>query len=115
MPESACFLKVLLHLPATHLTSLFYLFDSSFSLKKEISLVRILHLSTWILSQVFLNLRQFFLIYVTVPLFPGGLRKKTNSRCAKMAANLNVSHFKKSLCVQIAKHMIFFGEALVAM
>ena len=27
MPESACFLKVLLHLPATHLTSLFYLFD----------------------------------------------------------------------------------------
>ena len=60
MPESACFLKVLLHLPATHLTSLFYLFDSSFSLKKEISLVRILHLSTWILSQVFLNLRQFF-------------------------------------------------------
>ena len=28
--------------------------------KKEISLVRILHLFTWILSQVFLNLRQFF-------------------------------------------------------
>ena len=49
MPESACFLKVLLHLPATHLTSLFYLFDSSFSLKKEIFLVRTLHLFTWIL------------------------------------------------------------------
>ena len=50
MPESACFLKVLLHLPATHLTSLFYLFDSSFSLKKEIFLVRTLHLFTWILK-----------------------------------------------------------------
>ena len=32
-----------------------------------------------------------------------------------MAANLNVSHLKESLCVQIAKHMIFLGEALVAM
>ena len=49
MPESACFLKVLLHLTATHLTTLFYLFDSSFSLKKEIFLVRTLHLFTWIL------------------------------------------------------------------
>ena len=50
MPESACFLKVLLHLPATHLTSLFYLFDSSFSLKREVFLVRTLHLFTWIES-----------------------------------------------------------------
>ena len=32
-----------------------------------------------------------------------------------MVANLNVLHLKKSHCVQIAKHMIFFGEALVVM
>ena len=29
------------------------------------------------------------LIYVKVPLFSSGFREKTNSRCAKMAANLN--------------------------
>ena len=29
------------------------------------------------------------LIYVKVPLFSSGSREKTNTRCAKMAANLN--------------------------
>ena len=48
-------------------------------------------------------------------MFPGGFRKKTNSWCAKMVANLNVLHLKKSHCVQIAEHIIFFGEALVVM
>ena len=72
MPEGACFLKVLLHLPATYLTSLFYLFDSSFSLKKEIFLVRTLHLFTWILKAKYsliydsydssFNLRHSFLV-----------------------------------------------------
>ena len=40
------------------------------------------------------------------PFFPGGFQKKTSS-CARVALNLNVSHFKKSHCVQIAKHVIF--------
>ena len=31
----------------------------------------------------------FSLIYVKVPLFSSGFREKTNTRCAKMAANLN--------------------------
>ena len=46
--------------------------------------------------------------------FPGGFQKKTNI-CAKVAVNVNVSHFKKSHCVQIAKRVIFFGEVLVVM
>ena len=29
------------------------------------------------------------LIYVKVPLFSSGFREKTNTRCAKIAANLN--------------------------
>ena len=69
MPEGACFLKVLLHLPATFLTSLFYLLESSFSLKKEIFLVRTLHLFTWILKAKYSliydsssNLRHSFLV-----------------------------------------------------
>ena len=65
MPEGACFLKVLLHLPATYLTSLFYLFDSSFSLKKEIFLVRTLHLFIWICYLVYdsaFNLRHSSLV-----------------------------------------------------
>ena len=39
----------------------------------------------------------------------------TNFWSAKIVANLNVSHLKKSHCVQIAKHYDFFGEALVVM
>ena len=45
VPESARFLK---NLPATHPTSMFYLYKSSFRLKKEIFLVRTLHLFTCI-------------------------------------------------------------------
>ena len=53
VPERACFRKVAMasvvaNLPATHLTVMFYLFKSSFRLKKEIFLVRTLHLFTCI-------------------------------------------------------------------
>ena len=114
MPESACSLRVasvVANLLATHHTSMFHLLTTvNFSLKEEIFLVRTLHfLSCLLVSKV-----KCSFIYDTAPFFPGGFQKKTNL-CTRVAVNLNVSHFKKSHCVQIAKRVIFFGEALVVM
>ena len=65
VPESVCFGKVAMagvvaNHPTTHLTVMFYLFKSSFRLKKEVFPVRTLHLFTCIKSQVLLYLRHTF-------------------------------------------------------
>ena len=91
---------------------MFHLFNSSFSLKKDVFPVGTLY-SCLLVSEVKCSFVYDIvsLIYVTAPFFPGGFQKKTNI-CAKEAVNVNVSHFKKSHCVQIAKRVIFSGRFL---
>ena len=119
VPESACFRKVAMasvvaNLPVTHLTVMFYLFKSSFRLKQEIVPVRTLHLFTCIKSQVLLYLRHtFFLNLRHISFVSGRLPKVDQFMVCQNSGKFEPSNFKKSHCAHIAKHMIFFGEALV--
>ena len=107
---------VLLQISLRHFiqTCFTFLIPLNFFLKKEI----FLRTENSTLVYLYLNssvpLVFFFFFFFFVKayfIFPGGFEKKTNL-CARVALNLNVSHFKKSHCVQIAKHVIFSGRLL---
>ena len=102
---------VLLQISLRHFiqTCFTFLIPFNFFLKKEI----FLRTENSTLVYLYLNSSVplvFFFCHSSF-LFPGGFEKKTNL-CARVALNLNVSHFKKSHCVQIAKHVIFSGRLL---
>ena len=78
--------------------------------------VRTLHLFTCIKSQVLLYLRHtFFLNLRHISFVSGRLPKVDQFMVCQSGGKFEPPNFKKSHCVHIAKHMIFFGEALVVM
>ena len=86
------------NLPATHPTSMFYLLKAVSVEERNFSCENSTLVYLYLKSSVQLFTKQFCLIYVTAPLFPGGFRKKTNSWCARIAVNLNVHIQKITLC-----------------
>ena len=90
--------NVAANLPATHPTSMFYLLKAVSVEERIYSCENSTLVYLYLKSSVQLFTKQFCLIYVTAPLFPGGFRKKTNSWCARIAVNLNVHIQKITLC-----------------
>ena len=119
VPESACFRKVAMasvdaNLPPTHLTVMFCLFKSSFrSSSRKLSGENSTLVYLYLRSSASLFTTYLFLNLHHISFVSGRLPKVDQFMVCQSGGKFEPPNFKKSHCVHIAKHMIFFGEALV--